>query len=135
MIYRLAEYSNGVESYAPEHEWLFYVFDAAPMLSALTLLNAFHPGRFLVGPESEFPSYTRAEKKAMKQQKKTEKAAKKAAKKEEKLAKKEGRVLPTTTPSDSSNQSLNDPYRIAADGTVELGERNKSPRSLDPGYV
>ena len=105
------------------------------MLTALTLLNAFHPGRFLVGPESEFPSYTRAEKKAMKQQKKVEKEAKKAAKKEEKLAKNEGRPFTAASPGESVNERLHDPYRVAPDGTVELEERNKRPRSLEAGYV
>ena len=135
VIYRLSEYANGTDGYAPTHEWLFYVFDAAPMLSALTTLNAFHPGRFLVGSESEFPSYTRAEKKAMKQQKKAEKAAKKAAKKEEKLAKKEGRTPLTSSPSESAGESLTGLYRVAADGTVELEERNKRVGSPAPEYV
>ena len=78
-----------------------------------------------MGPESEFPKLTRAQKKERKTQEKEEKAVKKAAKEEEKLAKKEGRLF------DSSTTSPNDPNA----GTVELQERNKVPRSLEPGYV
>ncbi len=32
---------------AAQHEWYFYVFDAAPMLLASVLWNVWHPGRFL----------------------------------------------------------------------------------------
>jgi hypothetical protein len=50
------------------------------MMTALLILAIFHPGRTLVGPDSEFPKLSRKEKKALK-------AAKKEAKKEEKAAK------------------------------------------------
>ena len=55
IIYRLVQYSSGVESYIPTHEWFVYVFEALPMALALWLLNSIHPGRFLVGDDSEFP--------------------------------------------------------------------------------
>lgn len=50
------------------------------MFLALFILNIFHPGRVLVGPHSEFPRLTRAEKKRLKQEKRAEKAARKAGK-------------------------------------------------------
>lgn len=49
------------------------------MMVALLLLVIFHPGRFLVGPDSEFPKLSRAEKKQLK-------AERKAAKKNSKYA-------------------------------------------------
>lgn len=50
------------------------------MLIALILLNIFHPGRVLVGPDSDFPRLNRAEKKRLKQEKKERKDARKAEK-------------------------------------------------------
>lgn len=47
------------------------------MMVAILLLAVFHPGRSLVGPESEFPKMSRKEKKAAKKERK---AAKKAMK-------------------------------------------------------
>jgi hypothetical protein len=43
------------------------------MMLALFVLAVFHPGRFLVGPDSEFPKLTRADKRALKEQQKAEK--------------------------------------------------------------
>lgn len=63
------------------------------MLLALVLLNVFHPSRYLLGPDAEFPKKpSRKEKKAVKkeakeqkksdrQQTKVEKAERKAARK------------------------------------------------------
>lgn len=56
------------------------MLDALPMLLAFVALNIMHPGYILKGPDGEFPKVTRAEKKAIKQQKKEEKAQRKAAK-------------------------------------------------------
>lgn len=64
-----------------KHELFPYIFDAAPMFVALLLLNILHPGKILVGAESEFPKKTKAEKKAAKEQKKAAKAEKKEAQK------------------------------------------------------
>ena len=61
-------------------EYYVLMLDALPMLIALVLLVVTHPGMVLIGPESEFPKLTRAEKKALKKQKKEEKKASKAAK-------------------------------------------------------
>jgi hypothetical protein len=55
IIFRLVQYSSGVLSYIPTHEAFFYVFEALPMSLALWLVNGIHPGRYLVGPDSEFP--------------------------------------------------------------------------------
>ena len=55
IIFRLIEFSSGVLSYIPTHETFLYVFEALPMALALWLLNAIHPGRYLVGIDSEFP--------------------------------------------------------------------------------
>lgn len=79
IFYRIGEYSSGFDGYATNHEWLMYVFDATPMWFAMLLFNIYHPGKALVGPDSEFPKLTRQQKKE-----------KKAAKKEEKQAKKSG---------------------------------------------
>jgi len=57
-----------------------YCLDALPMALALYLLSLVHPARTLVGPDSEFPKLTRAEKKLAKQMKKDEKREMKAAK-------------------------------------------------------
>lgn len=50
-----------------------YVLDAVPMSFALLVMSIGHPGRTLVGPDSEFPHLTRKEKKAAKAAKKAEK--------------------------------------------------------------
>ncbi|DAA73431.1 TPA_exp: putative RTA1 domain protein [Trichophyton benhamiae CBS 112371] len=54
IIYRLVEYSGGLHSAIATNEAAFYILDATPMFLALFALNIFHPGRFLVGPGSEF---------------------------------------------------------------------------------
>lgn len=73
------------------------------MLLALLILCVFHPGRILVGPESEFPRVSRKEKKAIKKEKK----AQKIAAKEEKKAKKQARKLgiEADTPDNSRGNS------------------------------
>ncbi|CAM1511689.1 Fc.00g092020.m01.CDS01 [Cosmosporella sp. VM-42] len=88
IIYRLCEFGPGVNDDNPilTHEAYPFGLDAAPMLIALALLAAMHPGFVLRGPDSDFPRLTRAEKKALKQEKKDEKRRQKAAKK----ARKEG---------------------------------------------
>jgi len=66
-----------------------YALDALPMFFAVLLLNIWHPGRYLVGPESEFPKLSRQEKKALKREKKERKREKKELKRQ----RKEGREL------------------------------------------
>ncbi|KAF8180780.1 RTA1 like protein-domain-containing protein [Mycena galopus ATCC 62051] len=54
IIYRLIEFSSGIDSPLTMHEAPFYTLDALPMFVALLLWNIFHPGQVLVGPDSEF---------------------------------------------------------------------------------
>ncbi|KAI1979432.1 hypothetical protein LOZ53_000678 [Ophidiomyces ophidiicola] len=63
IIFRLCEYSQGVDTPLSKNEAAFYVLDAATMFIAVLLFNVIHPGQSLVGPESEFP---KKEKKAKK---------------------------------------------------------------------
>lgn len=65
------------------------------MLLGLILLNIIHPGLVLRGPESEFPTVSRAEKKEAKRQKKEAKKQEKEAKKSAKAQKKMERKLGT----------------------------------------
>ncbi|OJD25802.1 hypothetical protein ACJ73_02819 [Blastomyces percursus] len=55
IIYRLVEYSNGVENGLATSEVAFYCLEAVPMFFGFVLFNVVHPGMVLVGPESEFP--------------------------------------------------------------------------------
>lgn len=79
-IYRLVEFSTGVDSVILKHEWYNYVWDAAPMFLALLALNIIYPGKILQGPRADF----RQEDKAIKMAKKEKKAEKKAQRKERK---------------------------------------------------
>lgn len=83
ITYRLVEFGPGIGNDNPilTHENYPFLLDAFPMLLALTLLNACHPGLVLRGPDSEFPCLTRAEKKALKQRKRDEKRRRKEEKK------------------------------------------------------
>jgi hypothetical protein len=78
IVYRLAEFLIPFD-HNPlfDTEIYMYVLDAVPMFIALVALNILHPGRVLVGPESNYS-----------QGKKQFKAERKAAKKAEKARKK-----------------------------------------------
>lgn len=80
IVYRLAEYGPGVSlsNPLPTHEAFFYCLDALPIFLAITIMNVIHPGHVLVGPDSDFPKLSRAQKKAAKAEKKAEKKARKA---------------------------------------------------------
>ena len=56
IIFRLAEYSSGLDSTIPNHEAYQYIFDSLPMFIALVLFNVIHPGKIMPGKESDFPS-------------------------------------------------------------------------------
>ncbi|RAL13893.1 RTA1 domain-containing protein [Aspergillus homomorphus CBS 101889] len=56
IIFRLCEYAQGLKSTIPSHEAYQYCLDSVPMLLALVLLNAVHPGRLMPGPNSDLPS-------------------------------------------------------------------------------
>ncbi|TVY31867.1 hypothetical protein LSUB1_G008679 [Lachnellula subtilissima] len=76
IIYRLAEYGPGVSlsNPLPTHEAFFYCLDALPIFLAIAIMNVIHPGHVLVGPDSDFPRLSRAQKKAAKAEKKAKKA-------------------------------------------------------------
>ena len=62
------------------------------MSIAITLLSAFHPGRVLVGSDSEFPSLSCAQKR---EKRKAKKETKKLAKLARKMAKSTDQRLPS----------------------------------------
>src|ERR1700744_632279 len=47
IIFRLIEYSNGMNSSITLHEAYEYIFDSTLMFIALGLFNVFHPGRLM----------------------------------------------------------------------------------------
>mgnify|MGYP001066912271 CR=1 FL=1 len=49
-IYRATDFISATTSYVPTHEWLFYVFDFAPIALSIIFYSIFHFGRFLDGP-------------------------------------------------------------------------------------
>ncbi|TGO92102.1 hypothetical protein BPOR_0010g00140 [Botrytis porri] len=55
IIFRLAEYSQGLKSSIPNHEAFQYSLDSVPMFFALVILNIFHPGRIMAGQDSSIP--------------------------------------------------------------------------------
>lgn len=79
ICFRLAEFADGTEmnNKLVTSEYYVLMLDALPMFLALLLLLIVHPGMVLVGPESEFPRYSRKEKKEMKRQAKEEKKQRK----------------------------------------------------------
>ncbi|KAK6534179.1 hypothetical protein TWF281_005512 [Arthrobotrys megalospora] len=90
IIFRLVEFSAGsFETKLTKTEAFFFVLEATPMSIACITWNLFHPGRFLVGPDSEFPRLSRKEKKAIKAEKKMLKEEKKREKQEGKQRHKE----------------------------------------------
>lgn len=82
-VYRLIEFSTGVDSTITRHEWYQYVWDATPMFLASLVLNIVYPGKVLQGPRADF----RQEDKEIKMAKKEKKADKKRQKQERKLGK------------------------------------------------
>lgn len=66
IIFRLIEYSKGLESSIPQHEQYQYIFDSTLMLFALVLFNIFHPGFLMPGKEANMPA--RKQRKAMKKE-------------------------------------------------------------------
>jgi hypothetical protein len=77
VIFRIVEYSGGYDGPIPHNEGLFYALDPLMMVAAIGMFSVYHPGRVLVGPESEFVKLTKAEKREMKQLEKQEKLNKK----------------------------------------------------------
>lgn len=62
IIFRLCEYSQGLDTPLAKNEAALYVLDVTTMFIAILLFNIFHPGRYLVGPESEFPKKEKKKK-------------------------------------------------------------------------
>ncbi|KAK4220027.1 RTA1 like protein-domain-containing protein [Rhypophila decipiens] len=46
-IFRAAEFGEGVDGYSFRHEWLFWVFEAVPMLVAISVFCVHHPSAVL----------------------------------------------------------------------------------------
>jgi hypothetical protein len=69
IIYRMIEYSTGIRSPLATSEAAFYVLDAVPMFIAMGLLSIYHPGRVLIGPDSEFPKKEKKKKNGKKSKK------------------------------------------------------------------
>jgi hypothetical protein len=57
IVFRFVEFSGGVSASNPilSNEAYQLGLDALPMLIALLIMNAVHPGKVLKGPESSFP--------------------------------------------------------------------------------
>ncbi|EER37127.1 RTA1 domain-containing protein [Histoplasma capsulatum var. duboisii H88] len=75
IIYRLIEFSKGMETGLATNEKAFYLLEAVPMFLGFVLFNIVHPSIALVGPESEFPKKDKKEIKRKKAEKKAEKKA------------------------------------------------------------
>ncbi|KAF2467091.1 RTA1-domain-containing protein [Lindgomyces ingoldianus] len=46
-IYRVIEFALGINGYPFTHEWIFYVFEALPMLPAISVFCFVHPAKYL----------------------------------------------------------------------------------------
>ncbi|RGP63484.1 hypothetical protein FLONG3_9871 [Fusarium longipes] len=46
-IFRVVEFAGGRNSYAFNHEWLFWVFESLPMIGAIGIFCIYHPSRYL----------------------------------------------------------------------------------------
>ncbi|KAG8667372.1 hypothetical protein FPOAC2_12535 [Fusarium poae] len=46
-IFRVVEFAGGRNSYAFNHEWLFWVFESLPMVGAIGIFCIYHPYRYL----------------------------------------------------------------------------------------
>ncbi|KAF2117571.1 RTA1 like protein-domain-containing protein [Lophiotrema nucula] len=46
-IYRVIEFALGIDGYPFRHEWIFYVFEALPMLPAISVFCFVHPAKYI----------------------------------------------------------------------------------------
>lgn len=46
-MYRVCEFAEGMNGYAFRTEWLFWVFEALPMIGAIGIFCIYHPSRYL----------------------------------------------------------------------------------------
>ncbi|RFU32805.1 hypothetical protein B7463_g3580, partial [Scytalidium lignicola] len=67
-VYRLVEFSAGLNGTIPTHEWFMYVFDTLPMFCAILVLAVWHPGSVLQGPGSEHEKIRRHERQKLRVQ-------------------------------------------------------------------
>ena len=90
IVFRLVEFSGGFDydNKLVSEEGYMLGLEATPMLLAGLLLVLVHPGLVLKGPDSEFPTLSRAEKKRLKQENRAEKKAINETKKSEKKMRK-----------------------------------------------
>lgn len=63
IIFRLVEYSSGLDSQIPNHEAYMFILESLPMFVAIMLFNVVHPGAVMPGKENNIPG--RKERKAM----------------------------------------------------------------------
>ncbi|KAH6698508.1 RTA1 like protein-domain-containing protein [Leptodontidium sp. 2 PMI_412] len=47
-VYRFVEFQQGFDGYLVNHEWNFYVFEAAIILPVLLIYNFYHPAKYLM---------------------------------------------------------------------------------------
>ncbi|KAF5235731.1 hypothetical protein FANTH_11611 [Fusarium anthophilum] len=57
IIFRLIEYSQGLDSDIPRHEAYQYALDSLPMLIALVAFNVVHPARVMGSKEASMPKF------------------------------------------------------------------------------
>ncbi|THC93161.1 hypothetical protein EYZ11_007370 [Aspergillus tanneri] len=63
-VFRLVEFSDGINGPTATHEAYFYCLEALPILAAVTILAVIHPSCVLRGPDSEFPPKEKKSKKS-----------------------------------------------------------------------
>ncbi|KAH7169490.1 RTA1 like protein-domain-containing protein [Fusarium sp. MPI-SDFR-AT-0072] len=56
IIFRLVEYSNGLNSSIPRHEVYQYCLDSLLMFIASCIFNIMHPGRIMAGKQGDLPN-------------------------------------------------------------------------------
>lgn len=66
IIFRLVEYSSGLDSQIPNHEAYMFILESLPMFIAIALFNIVHPGAVMPGKENNIPG--RKERKNLKAQ-------------------------------------------------------------------
>lgn len=69
IIFRLVEYSSGLDSPIPNQEAYMFILESLPMFVAIALFNAVHPGAVMPGKENNIPG--RKQRKNMKKAEKS----------------------------------------------------------------
>ncbi|KAK1718048.1 RTA1 domain-containing protein [Colletotrichum acutatum] len=117
IIFRLVEFGPGANMDNPilTNENYAFGLDALPMVLALMLLNAVHPGIVLRGENSEFPRLSRKEKKQVKLERKAAKRESKLAKKVAREQNKKDKATGLEVDSDEGNYVAMEERPLAAD--------------------